>query len=875
MNAKAFTQTELVCRLMLVGGLSYLVLARAQAETTTSAPLGLVGWWPAEGTARNSVNGVIGTMHPGAGYAAGKVGQAFAFDGATNSYVEVPDAPILHATVAVTIEFCVKRTSLDFSSHTADYVLEKGGDWTGNQVNYGVALHNPAYNYCLHFTFAGGWRGAGSVADTNWHHCAIVARNGDWDPSFYIDGALQPVTFGQGGPVTLYDSNRPLHIGAMLDPVTGWMYYGRELVDELSIYNRALSASEIQAIYNAGSAGKGPVNEWTNPASDKWESPSWSLGKLPASDQTVQIINAGYKAVNVDSTTVANHASSLTVGSLGVGAPTNALSTLLLNYFGLTPPLKVLSSCAIAANGTILNLFSSFEVDGNNGGAFTIDGGTFTQEGGLTVVNAPVFVRSGSLNSTNGNLTLGEVTLGTLSSDGNFNQDGGSIAAQKVTAENGRYTLTSGILYAIGGTELDGFGEFLQSGGTNYGDVTVNAASSSAYAMDGGLLQGNLLTIPGSFYQGGGLVDMQTVDWTGNNGNVLGLGTLRSKLIKIHQNALVAMGQGNIVPGTVEAESLSISNSAHVSVTGYDLFVTNNLDMRGDSSNAPVNLYLIGSAVRVGTFTVHDNSHIDQYGAGSTELSSGLSMEGGQYRFEAGLLEGPYIGIGTNATFTQVFGSTNLVHGILSISGTYDLASGTLVTDGIYLRGTLRLDDSQSFSAILRNNGLIDLGGNLSTQWHDASPGQVRLSTNAVINFTGGPAQLHFASSSAVAWIPDALLVISNWNNSGNVRILFGNDASGLTASQLAQIQFVNPGGLSPGVYPAQLLSTGELVPAGRPTLEVARTGSGLVLTWASNYRLLSATNVAGPYTPVLGASSPWTNFFTQPMEFFRLQSSE
>ncbi len=27
-------------------------------------------------------------------------------------------------------------------------------------------------------------------------------------------------------------------------------------IDELSIYNRALAASEIQAIYNAGSAGK-------------------------------------------------------------------------------------------------------------------------------------------------------------------------------------------------------------------------------------------------------------------------------------------------------------------------------------------------------------------------------------------------------------------------------------------------------------------------------------------------------------------------------------------------------------------------------------------------------------------------------------------
>jgi hypothetical protein len=86
---------------------------------------------------------------------------------------------------------------------------------------------------------------------------------------------------------------------------------------------------------------------------------------------------------------------------------------------------------------------------------------------------------------------------------------------------------------------------------------------------------------------------------------------------------------------------------------------------------------------------------------------------------------------------------------------------------------------------------------------------------------------------------PRALLVITNWINSGATRIFFGYDASALTASQLAQIQFANPGGFAPGPYPAQLLSTGELVPAPRPTLQMTRTGSALVFTWSGNYQLL------------------------------------
>src|SRR2546421_11277811 len=89
------------------------------------------------------------------------------------------------------------------------------------------------------------------------------------------------------------------------------------------------------------------INNWTNPFSAKWESPSWSLGTLPASDQAVNILNDGYKAVNIDSATVSGFASSLTVGSLEVGAPTNALSTLLLNYFGLNTSFKVLNYAVI------------------------------------------------------------------------------------------------------------------------------------------------------------------------------------------------------------------------------------------------------------------------------------------------------------------------------------------------------------------------------------------------------------------------------------------------------------------------------------------------------------------------------------------------
>jgi len=180
------------------------------------------------------------------------VGQAFSFNG-INSYVEVPDSTALRLTNELTIEFWVKRQQLV----TEDYLVNKGGDWTDGQLNYGVTI--PGANFSaasnsLSFNFAGGTRHSSVIADFNWHHCAIVARNGDVDPTFYIDGVQQPVVLREGaGTLNLYDSTNPLQIGAQVGSPS---YFSTALLDELSLYNRALSSNEIAAIYDAGSAGK-------------------------------------------------------------------------------------------------------------------------------------------------------------------------------------------------------------------------------------------------------------------------------------------------------------------------------------------------------------------------------------------------------------------------------------------------------------------------------------------------------------------------------------------------------------------------------------------------------------------------------------------
>ena len=233
---------------------SNAVLAVNPASGCATPPAGLVSWWRAEANGLDQVGGNNGVLLNGAGFDAGMVGQAFRVSGSSNSYVEVPDSPALRFTNALTYECWVKRLNTS-QVHT---LVEKGGSWTGGQIDFESTLNDTYYGGShFGFAFSGGWRGCAVTPDTAWHHYAAVAVSGQANPILYIDGVPQPITFG-GGPatMTLSATTRPLHIGALVDPQTGWTFYSDTLIDELAIYSRALSAAEIQAIYQAGSAGK-------------------------------------------------------------------------------------------------------------------------------------------------------------------------------------------------------------------------------------------------------------------------------------------------------------------------------------------------------------------------------------------------------------------------------------------------------------------------------------------------------------------------------------------------------------------------------------------------------------------------------------------
>jgi hypothetical protein len=89
------------------------------------------------------------------------------------------------------------------------------------------------------------------LANGSWHY--LAATRGGGSMSLYVDGALVATGLINGNITYATTPGFDVELGAYLTLGTSRGLDG--LIDEVTIYERALSGSEIQDIYNSGSAG--------------------------------------------------------------------------------------------------------------------------------------------------------------------------------------------------------------------------------------------------------------------------------------------------------------------------------------------------------------------------------------------------------------------------------------------------------------------------------------------------------------------------------------------------------------------------------------------------------------------------------------------
>ena len=267
-----------------------------------------------------------------------------------------------------------------------------------------------------------------------------------------------------------------------------------------------------------------PINAWIKPGSGDWhDQTAWSLGVLPAEDQTIMLTNQGWKAIAIRAVTAQEFASSLNVSSVIVSGYTDSFNVLLLNYAGTDVPLRAANGLSIYAGGQVQNLSSSLIVDS---GSLTVSNSNFIQVGGVVVTtNAWLRLNNGGYYLTNGLLQGGQVNLG-LTTSASFVQDGGaaSMSSLRVGAigypggGTSVYELVNGWLYVSGNLTLEAQSAsavFNQRGGTNFADVLQLqpplAGSPVYYNLYGGMFTANSAFIDGDgnasyFNQTGGSV---------------------------------------------------------------------------------------------------------------------------------------------------------------------------------------------------------------------------------------------------------------------------------------------------------------------------------------------------------------------------------
>ena len=217
--------------------------------------------------ADSSGNGNTATLTNGATWSTGKIGGAVSFDG-VNDYISGPDSNSLDIGNTFTQAFWVKRVG---GIGVRQAFMSKG-----YHTSVPIFETNNLLTWC--FSSLGcPFSSAAAITDANFHHLAFV-KNGA-TASIYIDGQLSNSI--SNAPTT-ENSTYGLCIGSDNTAGSCSSLFFSGAIDDVYIYNRALSASDVTELYQLGTptgdttAPSTPANLTASAASASQINLSWS-----------------------------------------------------------------------------------------------------------------------------------------------------------------------------------------------------------------------------------------------------------------------------------------------------------------------------------------------------------------------------------------------------------------------------------------------------------------------------------------------------------------------------------------------------------------------------------------------------------------------
>jgi mucin-19 len=483
------------------------------------------------------------------------------------------------------------------------------------------------------------------------------------------------------------------------------------------------------------------------------------------------------------------------------------------------------------------------------------DNGTYDLSGGQLSGSQYIGrAGTGTFTQTGGSNTGSSLTLGSSHGNGTYNLNGGTLALSSLSKGSGTAS------FNFGGGTLSGWGtlstalpmRLTGTNGTAKVDTTGGPVTLSGQLSGPGRLTKlgkNTLTLSGdNSYTGGttisaGTLRLGSAGAIGSSGTItFGGGTLQfsdsnttdyssrfSTASNQAYNIDTSQSSGSVTlaaPLTSSGGTLAKTGSGTLTLSGINTYgglttvSAGKLELNATGGNAIAgDLTISGGTVKLLQAHQMASDKTLVVGGGTFDLQ-GYNQSAAHVRMTGGSIIGSG-GTLTSATDYDVqFGTISAILGgsvglNKTSSGTVTLTGANTYTGTTTIgSGTLALGAN---NALPTGSSVVLGGGKLATDGFSQTNvlGGLTLTADSTIDMGAlGSSVLDFADSHSVSW--SGTLAIANWNGSmaggGADELIFGSSSSGLTLSQLGEIVFSNPNGLSSD-YGATILPTGEVVP--------------------------------------------------------------
>ena len=408
-----------------------LVITAASSGGGSAGTLpGLVGYWTfneGSGTtaADSSGNNLTATLSNGVTWATGKVGGAISANG-SNQYVTIP-AINLSSTSAASVAMWVNRT---YTGGAGDVLFEFSNNFNSTNNAFGFFPEGaadcgvPATEISLRGNNGYDVKCYTQPTSGVWHLLVVVydmSQSAANSVAFYVDG-VQQTSLSQ--PYSSTNTSTFGNYPTYLFSRGGTGNFSSGSLSDLQIYNRALTASDVQSLFNSAA-------------------PSFTLTASPASQTVVQGNATSYTAT-ITPVNGFNGSVSLSASGLPAGASAS---------FSLTQVSSGASTLTITTDPTLTPAGSySVRITGTSGSL--IQTSTVT-----LVVNAPP-----------------TFSLAAAPSSQTVIQGSSTTFTPTVTGANG---FSAGVAFSVSGLPTGATGTFVPASVTGSGSSTLTIATAA------------------------------------------------------------------------------------------------------------------------------------------------------------------------------------------------------------------------------------------------------------------------------------------------------------------------------------------------------------------------------------------------------------